>query len=85
MCLYGRRNMFPDKRVKEHLERLKRMGVGFFCLAVLFSLTAYLLPNDETIYWLSSRNKEGIYALSALFVFFGLYCLGARWRKRHFV
>ena len=70
---------------KAHLFRLKKMGISLIGLAVCFSLLAYFLPTDETNYWLSSDNKEGVYVLSTFFCFLGIYCLGAIWRKRTFI
>ena len=76
--------MTVEKQQMEQLNRLKRMGWAFFGLAAAAALT-YFLPDDESNYWLSSGGKEGFYVLSALFVFLGLYCLGAVWRRRNFI
>jgi len=77
--------MEPRKHLVAHLARLKRMGIVLIALAFFFSLGVYLLPTDESNYWFSSNNKEGVYVLSAFFCFLGFYCLGAIWRKRHFI
>lgn len=77
--------MLPEHRAREHLSRLRTMGIGFIILAIVFSLTVYILPTDESNYWLSSINKEGVYVISAFFAFLGLYCLGALWRRRNFI
>ncbi len=74
-----------EKRVKEQLNRLKKMGWILIGLAATFSGSAYILPHDETSYWLSSAGKEGFYVLSTFFFFLGLYCLGAIWRRRNFI
>lgn len=70
---------------KEQLDRLRIMGWTFLGLAATASLITYLLPSDESNYWLSIDGKQGFYVLSGLFVFLGLYCLGAIWRRRNFV
>ncbi len=77
--------MSLEKRVQEQLSRLKKTGWAFLILATVFSGTAFLLPTNEMNYWLSSNGKEGFYVLSAFFVFLGLYCFGAIWRRRHFI
>ena len=77
--------MSLEKRVQEQTARLRKMGWSLLTMAVLCSGTTYFLPNDETTYWLSSTGKEGMYVLSAFFVFLGFYCLGAIWRRRSFL
>ncbi len=77
--------MSLEKRVQEQADRLTRMGKVLLGLAIICSGTAYLLPHDESNYWLSANGKEGMYVLSMLFVFLGLYCLGAVWRRRSFL
>lgn len=77
--------MSLDKRIQEQTHRLKTMGWTLLGLAAFFSGLAELLPHDESIYWLSDNGKEGIYVLSALFVFLGFYCLGAIWRRGPFL
>ena len=74
-----------EKRVKEQVDRLRRMAWSFLILAAVISGSVYLLPTNEATYWLSINGKEGFYILSALFVFFGIYCFGAIWRRRHFI
>jgi hypothetical protein len=67
------------------------MGMAFIGLAFAWIGIAYLTPHTYltigqwTLPWLSPSHKEGVYALSALFLFLGLYCLGATWRRRHFI
>jgi uncharacterized membrane protein YkgB len=73
------------KRHQEQTTRLQVMGWTLIGFAFICSACAYFIPTDETIFWLSSANKEGIYALSGFFTFLGFYCLGAIWRKRHFI
>ncbi|CUI17497.1 putative membrane protein [Candidatus Protochlamydia naegleriophila] len=77
--------MDPEKRLKEQVKRLKTMGLALLGLAISFSLLAYFIPTNETLYWLSSRNKEGVYAISGFLAFLGIYCLGATWRRQHFI
>jgi|GEM_PF-3899480 len=74
-----------EKQTKEHFMRVKRMGTILFSLAFFFSLLAYLLPTDESVFWLSTSNKEGVYVLSAFFCFLGLYCWGGVWRGKNFI
>lgn len=74
-----------EKRIEEQLSRLKRMGCTFIAFAIFVSGLTYFLPYDEKNYWLSFDGKQGFYVLSALFFFLGLYCLGAIWRRRHFI
>ncbi len=77
--------MEPEKRLKEQTKRLKMMGYTLLGLAIFFSLLIFFIPTNESIYWLSSRNKEGVYVLSGFLAFLGVYCLGATWRKQHFL
>lgn len=72
-------------RVQEQVTRLKKMGGTFLALAALFAGTTYFLPADQTTYWLSVEGKEGFYVLSTFFVFLGLYCFGAVWRRQNFI
>lgn len=74
-----------EKRVQEQQTRLRTMGWSLLSLAALCSSITYYLPYDETNYWLSSTGKQGFYVLSLFFIFLGLYCLGALWRRRHFI
>jgi hypothetical protein len=74
-----------EKYTREHIRRLRTMGLVFILLGTLCSATTYYLPLNETTYWLSREGKEGFYVLSAFFCFLGLYCLGSIWRKRHFI
>lgn len=76
--------MSLDRRIQAQVNRLKKMGKALSSLAALCSGITYLLPHDETIYWLSSNGKQGTYVLSAFFLFLGLYCLRAIWRRRNF-
>lgn len=73
-----------EQRMQEEVARLKRMGWCLLGLAALTIGTTYFLPTDENNYWVSSEGKQGFYVLSVLFIFLGLYCLGAVWRRRHF-
>lgn len=75
--------MSLEKRVQEQQIRLRKMGWSLLSLATLCSAIVYYLPQDETNYWLSSTGKQGFYVLSLFFIFLGLYCLGAIWRRRH--
>jgi len=77
--------MHLPKHLQEHLAQLKKMGFILIGLALFFSLTAYFLPTDETLFWLTKTSKKGVYVISIFFCFLGLYCLGAIWRKRHFI
>ena len=61
------------------------MGWTFIVLAAITCAIVYLLPNNQTNYWLSHDGKQGFYVLSAFLAFLGLYCLGAIWRKKHFL
>lgn len=74
-----------EKRLEEHRSRLKKMGWTFIAFAIVVSGITYLIPNNETIYWLSHDGKQGFYVLSSLFFFLGFYCLGAIWRGRNFI
>lgn len=77
--------MHPEERVKAHINRIKKMGLVLILLAIVFSTVAFLVPIDELHYWSSTRNKEGIYVLSAFIGFLGLYCFGAVWRRGNFI
>lgn len=77
--------MTIEKRVKEEISRLKKMGYTLLGLASFVILLTYLSPLDETNYWFSRNGKDGFYILSSLFIFLGLYCLGAVWRRKHFI
>jgi hypothetical protein len=72
-------------RVKEQIRELKRYGITLLGLAASLTLVSYILPHDETHYWLSHEGKRGMYVLSAFFVFLGFYCLGAVWRRKNFI
>lgn len=72
------------KRKEEESANLKSMGICLIATALLIGLVVYFLPLDPSNYWLSEDGKQGFYALCSLFFFFGLYCLGAIWRRRHF-
>lgn len=74
-----------EKRRREQFIRLKKMGWSLLVLAIAVSGIVYLLPYDESNYWLSREGKEGFYVLSAFFIFLGLYCLGAVWRRQNFI
>lgn len=71
-------------RIQQEIQQLKKAGRGFIIMAIFCSLTVFLLPEDPSNYWLSSDGKLGFYVLSSLFAFFGFYCLGATWRRKHF-
>jgi Na+/proline symporter len=77
--------MSLERQRREQIDRLRKMGWTFLGLAAFISGVVYFLPRNETIYWLSANGKEGFYVLSAFFVFLGLYCLGAIWRRRNFI
>lgn len=77
--------MWKKRLNQDFIRQLKTMGWALIGLAAAFTLLAYLTPTNETSYWFSSRNKEGIYAISSLFVFLGIYCLGAVWRRKYFI
>lgn len=77
--------MTLEKRIQEELSRLKKMGWVFLIIAIVVSLGTYLLPDNQSIYWLSTDGKKGFYVLSAFFIFLGFYCWGAIWRKRTFI
>jgi uncharacterized membrane protein len=74
-----------QKFAKNDVKRLKVMGWALISIAAVISLTAFLIPTSEMNFWISAKGKEGFYALSGLFAFFGLYCLGATWRRQHFI
>lgn len=71
---------------KERMKRLQKMGSFFIALAFLFSLSALLTPTasftDLHTLWLSAEQKEGVYVMSTLFFFLGIYCFGGIWRKQ---
>jgi uncharacterized membrane protein YgdD (TMEM256/DUF423 family) len=73
-----------NQQKKDLISRLQIMGWALLALAVMFSGTIYILPINESIYWLSSSGKEGVYVLSAFFVFLAFYCFGAILRRPHF-
>ncbi len=77
--------MSLEKRVKAQVNRLRKMAWSFLILAAVISGSVYLLPANETSYWLSIKGKEGFYILSSLFFFFGFYCFGAIWRRQNFI
>lgn len=77
--------MTVNRRTVEELARLKKMGWALLTFALATTAVVYCLPDNDSIYWLSSDGKEGFYVLSAFFAFLGLYCLGAIWRRRHFI
>ena len=64
---------------------LKRMGWTFIALGALTSAIIFFMPSISTNYWLSPEGKQGFYVLSGFLVFLGLYCLGAIWRKKHYL
>ncbi|MFI0435395.1 MAG: hypothetical protein ACH350_06690 [Parachlamydiaceae bacterium] len=72
-------------RIEAQLTRLKRMGSTLIAFAIATSFIIYFLPNSEANYWLSKEGKQGFYVLSAFFFFLGFYCLGAIWRRKHFI
>ena len=72
------------ERDKQEILRLKKMGWAFLILAIVTTGTAYALPDNQSIYWLSADGKQGFYVLSAFFAFLGFYCLGAIWRRRNY-
>lgn len=69
---------------KQQQTDLKKMGWCLILFALFVSTIAYFLPSEQTVYWLSSTGKQGFYVLSGLFVFLGLYCFGAVWRRSRF-
>lgn len=73
-----------ETRTAQEIRQLKRGGCAFIFFAILCSVTVFFLPLDESIYWFSTDGKLGFYVLSAFFVFLGLYCLGATWRRKNF-
>lgn len=74
-----------QQQLQAHTKRLKMMGWTFIGLASFFSGCAYSLPNSLMKTWIPSYSQEGVFAISALLAFLGLYCLGAIWRKRYFI
>lgn len=73
------------QRKQEQVKQLKKMGWVFIGLSLLFIIGMYISPQTAPGTWLSPTNKQGVYVLSALFIFFGFYCLGAAGRKRYFL
>lgn len=71
--------------MREEHHRIRRMGWTFLILAVVSIAIAYLTPTDDTNYWLSTKGKEGFFALSGLFIALGLYSLGSVWRRKYFI
>lgn len=71
-------------------QNILRMGWMLVGMALTFSTLTFLTPTstigeEGLLHWLSAEQKTGVYAVSALFLFLGLYCLGGVWRKRNFI
>lgn len=66
-----------------HLQSLGKMGWTFLGLAAFFIMGATVIPLPLLKTWLPNYSQEGTYVLSGLIAFLGLYCLGARWRKKY--
>lgn len=69
--------------MKDETWRLRKMGIILLSLALIFSLSTFLL--GEHILAFIPFDPTGAYALSGLFAFLGIYCFGGAWRRRNWI